>query len=77
MNAAMLIKDNDTPRIGVAADYIYQDKIKPHAIRWDPVRRMWILPYDTETWQNLVMSIPNLTPRRENANDLSRRDRYR
>lgn len=63
MSTAQKITGPAGDRIAVVSEYRYKDAIKaiPGA-RWDPVRRAWVLPYTAEAWQDLMFSVPGLSP---------------
>lgn len=63
MSTATKITGPGGDRIAVVSEYRYKDAIKaiPGA-RWDPVKKAWVLPYTAETWQDLMFSVPGLSP---------------
>ena len=63
MSTAQKITGPAGDRIQVVSEYRYKDAIKaiPGA-RWDPVRKAWLLPYTAEVWQDLMFSVPGLSP---------------
>lgn len=63
MSTATKITGPSGDRIAVVSEYRYKDAIKaiPGA-RWDPIKKAWILPYNAETWQDLMFSVPGITP---------------
>ena len=71
MSTARKISGPSGDRIAVVSEYRYKDTIKaiPGA-RWDPMRKAWILPYNTETWQDLMFSVPGISPDEAITNEL-------
>lgn len=71
MSTARKISGPSGNRIAVVSEYRYKDTIKaiPGA-RWDPMRKAWILPYNTETWQDLMFSVPGISPDEAITNEL-------
>lgn len=63
MSTATKINTISGPRIAVTSEYRYKDVIKAiTGARWDPVGKRWVLPYSAETWQDLMFSVPGISP---------------
>lgn len=51
-----------SPALCVRCGYAQKDGIKSNGGLWNPMERLWELPYTPEDWQSILLSVPGVCP---------------